>query len=147
MRQLSSIGGRCARGRPTGGRRIFVPAVMVIVALTMMLTLTACGGGGGTSGDPQPSAALSGNWQFTMAPLGDGNQNDPTFGPGLMGGFLLQNNDGSVTGQAVYSLTSTAPNSAVCNAGSAALTNATISGTTVSLTYVAGTPSNNITFT
>jgi hypothetical protein len=124
-----------------------VPAVMVIVALTMMLTLTACGGGGGTSGDPQPSAALSGNWQFTMAPLGDGNQNDPTFGPGLMGGFLLQNNDGSVTGQAVYSLTSTAPNSAVCNAGSAALTNATISGTTVSLTYVAGTPSNNITFT
>jgi hypothetical protein len=141
MRQLPSICGRYAAWRDGKCRRVFLSAVAVII----MMTLTACGGGG--SSDPQQSAVLSGNWQFTIAPLSDGNQSDPTFGPGLLGGFLLQNEDGSYTGQAVYSLTSSSSNSAVCNAGTAALTNATISGTTVTLTYVAGTPSNNITFT
>lgn len=150
MRQLLSICGRYAAGRDGNGLGVFRLTVVVIIAVIMTMMLSACGGGG-ASGDPPPSAGLSGNWQFTMAPLTDGNQNDPTFGPGLMGGFLLQNHDGSVTGQAVYSLTlftSSVPNpNGACNAGSATLTNATISGTTVSLTYMAGTPSNNITFT
>ncbi len=131
-----------ASGRFAHGRR----ALLLAIALIIMMTMFAACGGGGTSGNPQPSATLSGNWQFTMAPLSDGNQNDPTFGPGLMGGFLLQNNDGSATGQAVYSLTSSAANSLPCNSGSATLTDYKIDGTTVSLTYMAGTPTNNITF-
>jgi hypothetical protein len=123
---------------------IALPATLLITTGIMMMT--ACGGTG-SSTDPQQGATLSGNWQFTMAPLSDGNQNDPTFGPGLLGGFLLQNNDGSITGQAVYSLTSSAPNQQVCNAGTATLTSATVTGSTVTLTYMAGSSTNNVTFT
>jgi hypothetical protein len=49
--------------------------------------------------------SFAGNWQFTMAPQADGNSSDPTFSGGLQGGFLLQSN-GTITGQTVYSITS-----------------------------------------
>ncbi len=125
------------------------PGILLLATTLIMIVvvMTACGGGGGGSSDPQQNATLSGNWQFTMAPLSDGNQGDPTFGPGLLGGFLLQNSDGSITGQAVYSLTSSAGNSQVCNAGTAPLTSSTVNGSTVTLTYTAGSSTNNVTFT
>jgi hypothetical protein len=107
----------------------------------MTIILSACGGG--TSGGSQQSATLSGNWQFTMAPQTDGNNNDPTFSGGLLGGFLLQNN-GSVTGQTVYSITSS--KTGLCNSGSAPVT-ITISGQNVTITEVAGTQTFTLTGT
>ncbi|MGA7558411.1 MAG: choice-of-anchor D domain-containing protein [Terriglobales bacterium] len=106
-----------------------------VIAIAMMLS--ACGGSG-ASGGSQPSGTLSGNWQFTVF------QNpDPKYPAnqlyGLQGGFLLQTN-GSVAGQAVYSVSNlNSQNVAqVCNAGSAAITG-TMTGSTVSFTAVAGT--------
>jgi hypothetical protein len=96
--------------------------------------LSACGGGG-TSGNGQNVASLSGNWQFTVA-----SPSDQSFLGGLQGGFLLQNN-GSITGGAVYSVSLPAQsggNPIVCNSGSAPITG-TVTGQNVSLTAVAGT--------
>ncbi|MGB7331895.1 MAG: hypothetical protein WBD25_10930, partial [Terriglobales bacterium] len=108
----------------------------------MTIILSACGGG--TSSGSQQSATLSGNWQFSMAPQTDGNNNDPTFSGGLLGGFLLQNNN-SVTGQTVYSVTSSSQ-TAPCNSGSAPVA-VTISGQNVTITEVAGTQTFTLTGT
>jgi hypothetical protein len=80
-----------------------------------------------------------GNWQFTMAPQTDGNPDDPTFGGGLLGGFLLQSN-GSITGQMVYSVTSSIadPGTGACNSGSAPV-NVVLNGQNVAITQIAGT--------
>ncbi len=140
MRQLS-ICGRCAAWRDGKCRRVFPPAVAVIV----MMALTACGGGG-TSGDPQQSAGLSGNWQFTMTPQTDGNSSDPTFSGGLQGGFLLQNGS-SITGQLVYAITSSSISSTgPCNSGSAPVT-VMVSGQSLTITETAGTQSYTLTGT
>lgn len=117
-------------GRYANGLRVLLFATTII----MTTILSACGGG--TSGGSQQSATLSGNWQFTMAPQTDGNNNDPTFSGGLLGGFLLQN-DGSVMGQTVYSVTSSITQTP-CNSGSAPVT-VTISGQNVTIAEVAGT--------
>ena len=110
-------------------------ALLAFVAITMMtLSLAACGG---SSSNSQGSATLSGNWQFTLTPQTDGNPKDPTFNGGLEGGFLLQN-DGSASGQVVYSITSSASAPGPCNSGSTPVT-VTISGQNVTLTAVAGT--------
>jgi hypothetical protein len=101
------------------------------------LWLAACGGGSG-SGGAQPSAPLSGNWQFTVAPPAD-----HSFSGGLQGGFLLQKN-GSVSGAAEYSVST--PSLGPCNSGSAPISG-TLSGQTVSLTAVAGTQSFSLTGT
>ncbi len=116
--------------------RVSVFAAAVII----MMALSACGAGS-ASGDVPQSATLSGNWQFTMA-----SPNAPTGTVyGLQGGFLLQAN-GSVTGQAVYSVSNVQNNQpVVCNSGTATVSG-TLSGQTVTLTVVAGTPSNNTTF-
>jgi len=115
-----------------------------ILLLASMMTLSACGGG--TSTPQQQSAMLSGNWQFTMA------NPDPTIPPGtqygLQGGFLLQKN-GSVTGQAVYSLSGKSLINgawAVCDSGSATITGM-ISGQTVNLTAAAGSQTFSLTGT
>lgn len=105
----------------------------------MIMTLTACGSGG-ASGDPQQSTGLSGNWQFKVF-----RNPDPNYPPnqpyGLQGGFLLENN-GSVTGQAVYSVYDTQNGQpVVCNSGSATITGTTTNGQTV-LTAAAGTQSS-----
>jgi len=100
------------------------------------MMFSACGGGSAGS-DPQQPATLAGNWQFSMS------NPDPTYPSnqvyGLEGGFLLQKN-GSVTGQAVYSVSGISESNGqwtVCNAGSATITG-TVSGQTVNLTTVAG---------
>jgi hypothetical protein len=127
--------------RAKGPRFLLVAATLITIATV----LSACGGSAASSGS-QPSGALSGNWQFTMAPQTDGNPNDPTFNGGLQGGFLLQNN-GSASGQTVYSVTSSASASGLpCNSGSAPVA-VTISGQTVTLTEVAGTQTFTLTGT
>lgn len=114
-------------------RRYFTSSWTLLLAAPI-ITLSACGGS--SSSAPKQSASLAGNWQFTMTKQTDGNPNDPTFGPGLQGGFLLQNTGSSVTGQAVYSVQSSSSISP-CNSGSAAITATTTGGQTV-LTAVAG---------
>src|ERR1700677_4826440 len=117
------------------GQSANVPLALLFSATILMtIILSACGGG--TSGSSQQSATLSGNWQFTMAPQTDGNNNDPTFNGGLQGGFLLQNNN-SATGQTVYSITSSASQTP-CNSGSAPVT-VPISRSSITLTAVGGT--------
>ena len=120
--------------------RVSLFAAAVIVAVMIIMALSACGGSGAASDVPQ-GATLSGNWQFTMA-----SPNAPTGTVyGLQGGFLLQAN-GSVTGQAVYSISNVQNDQAVvCNSGTATVSGS-LSGQTVTLTVVAGTPSNNTTF-
>ena len=119
------------------GVRVVLLATSVILIITMM---AACGGSGSSTSTPQ-SATLAGNWQFTVFANPDPNYpaTTPPAPYGLEGGFLLQTN-GSVTGQAVYSVSNiyakTVPLQ-VCNAGSATVTG-TLSNQTVKLTYVAG---------
>jgi hypothetical protein len=62
---------------------------------------------------------------------------------GLQGGFLLQNN-GAVTGQAVYTISNA--NLAVCDSGTAPITG-TVSGQTITLTAAAGTQTFSLTGT
>ncbi len=117
---------------------------LLAAAIGVSIMLSACGGTR-SSGDPQPSATLSGNWQFTMAPQTDGNPNDATFSGGLQGGFLLQNND-SASGQTVYSVTSSTFPAGPCNGGSAPIA-VKISGQNITLTEVAGTQTFTLTGT
>jgi hypothetical protein len=108
--------------------------------LLSTLLFSSCGGG--SSSSPQQSAALSGNWQFTMVNTSDltnGNQGNS----GLRGGFLLQNN-GAVTGEVVYSNTLVTSLQGPCNSGSAPITG-TISGQTISLTATAGSQTYSLT--
>ena len=116
-------------------RRCVTSLWVLLFAGTMLLS--GCGG----SSRAQPPAALSGNWQFTVA-----NPSDQSFQGGLQGGFLLQS-AGSVTGGAVYSVSLPAQgggNPTICNSGSAPITG-TVSGQNVTLTAVAG--SQTFTFT
>jgi hypothetical protein len=120
--------------------------VALLAALTLTLTLMLCAcGGGGASSEQQTSvsATLAGNWQFTMAPQTNGSST--TFSGGLQGGFLLQSN-GSITGQTVYSITSSTSTTGPCNSGSAPVTVA-ISGQNVTVTEVAGTQTFTLTGT
>jgi hypothetical protein len=126
-------------GRYVNGLRV----VLLTTIVMMMVVFSACGGG--TSGSSQQSGTLSGNWQFTMAPQTDGNNNDPIFSGGLLGGFLLQNNN-SAAGQTVYSVTSSISSTGPCNSGSAPVT-VTISGQNVTITEVAGTQTFTLTGT
>jgi hypothetical protein len=117
---------------------------LLLALLAVATMLPSCGGGASSSGSQQ-SATLSGNWQFTMAPQTDGNSGDPTFSGGLQGGFLLQNN-GSITGQTVYSVTSSTSTTGPCNSGSAPVA-VTASGQNVTITEVAGTQTFTLTGT
>jgi hypothetical protein len=134
---------------PMGARRYAKGSRGLLLATTVIMlgALLACGGSG--SGEPQQSASLSGNWQFTMAPQTDGNSGDPTFTGGLQGGFLLQNAgaaSGSASGQTVYSVTSSTSATGPCNSGSAAAA-VTISGQNVTITEAAGTQNFTLTGT
>ena len=107
---------------------------LLIALLAAAMLLSGCSGGA-SNADPQPSATLSGNWQFTVAAPSDGS-----YSGGLQGGFLLQSSS-SVTGAAIYSVSAAniqPPLTNPCNSGSAPLTG-TLTGQNVSLTAVAGT--------
>jgi hypothetical protein len=117
------------------GRTNGLPILLLAAAAIMLFVLSACGGGGSASGGSGNSTSLSGNWQFALSP-----PPDASFSGGVQGGFLLQNN-GSVTGAAVYSVSAAKiqpPLTNPCNSGSAPITG-TISGQSVTLTAVAGT--------
>src|SRR5579862_6557385 len=108
--------------------------VAALVAALALILLSGCGGSS-TTGQSQISGQLAGNWQFTMsAPT------DNSFLGGLQGGFLLQNNDGSVTGQLTYAISLPASSSSsvptLCNSGSAPVTG-NVNGQTVTLTATA----------
>ncbi len=111
-----------------------------ILLLAGTILLSACGGN--SSSDPQQSGTLSGNWQFTMTNPDATDQNPPLPAGtlyGLQGGFLLDNN-GAVTGQAVYSISGIDISTtlwAICDSGSAQITG-TVSGQTVNLKAAAG---------
>ena len=115
-------------------------ALVTIVVTTIMPS--ACGSSGASGNTPQ-SAALSGNWQFTMAPQTDGISSDPTFSGGLQGGFLLQDSS-SVTGQLVYSITSSTSSTGPCNSGSAPVT-VMVSGQNVTITEAAASQTYTLT--
>lgn len=120
--------------------------ILVSVPVIATMTLSACGGKS-SSTSSQSSATLQGNWQFTMAHQTDGNSSDPTFSGGLLGGFLLQSN-GTITGQTVYSVTSSAavPGAGACNGGSAPA-NVVLNGQNVTITEVAGSQTYTLTGT
>ena len=108
--------------------------VAALVAAMALILLSGCGGSS-TTGQSQISGQLAGNWQFTMsAPT------DNSFLGGLQGGFLLQNNDGSLTGQLTYAISLPASSSSsvptLCNSGSAPVTG-NVNGQTVTLTATA----------
>ena len=111
-------------------RGVLQKSLLLLVSAAALM-LSACGGN--SSGGSQQNAQLSGNWQFTQ-PFD------------LQGGFLLQTN-GSVTGQAVYSISNVqSGQTVVCNSGTATLIQGSITGQTVSLTFMAGSPTNNTTY-
>jgi len=105
----------------------------------LILVLSGCGGSGSSSSSAAGSnAQVAGNWQFTLT----STQPTPPFSDNLQGGFLLQK-DGSLTGQAVYSITLPSQSGTpTCDSGSANVTG-TVSGQNVSLTAVGG----SVTFT
>jgi len=145
MRRLTNLrilGGESVYRRERGGTggvvTLFAAILMVVVVLP------GCGGGG-TAGDPPKNGTLAGNWQFTMAAQTDGVPGDPTFTGGIEGGFLLQSN-GSVTGQMVYSVTSSTSVTGACNSGSAPLS-ITVSSQNVVITQIAGTQTYTLTGT
>ena len=118
---------------PSGALTNFL--CVFVAAFTVMLS--ACGSSS-SSGQQQINIPLAGNWQFLMS-----NTPAVTPGSGLQGGFLLEKNDGTITGTIAYSVTrpgETTP----CNHGSATVTG-TIHGRDVSFTAVA--PSQTFTFT
>lgn len=119
------------------GTKVKSPLLFLLASL---MVLTACGGG--SSNQAPSSAALAGNWQFTMA-----TPSDNSFQGGVQGGFLLQNN-GNVTGGVTYSISlppqQTGGASTLCNSGSAPMTG-TVNGQGVSLTAVAGTQTFTLT--
>lgn len=100
----------------------------LLILLAGVLALSGCAGRN-SNNSSQNGGQMAGNWQFTMTP-----PLDQSFTGGPQGGFLLQNNDGSLTGQFTYSVSTAA--SPLCNSGSAPVTG-TISGQTVTLTVAA----------
>jgi len=111
-------------------RTNFAKKLGILFLAAVIPLLTACGGGRLAGTQPIP-LTLSGNWQFTMAPPGDGS-----FLGGIEGGFMLQTGD-SVQGGATYSVF--LPGLlAPCNTGSATVSGS-LSGQAVTLTAVAGT--------
>jgi len=115
-------------GKPKGAFERCLPLLGTVIIMTM--ALSACGGG--SSSAPQQSATLSGNWQYSMTSAANSSVSG-----GLQGGFLLQNN-GSVTGAAVFSMVSqTQSGPAICDSGSAPVTGM-LNGQNVMLTAAAG---------
>lgn len=111
-------------------RTLRLPSLFLFAALIL---LSACGGKS-SNNDSQNTGALAGNWQFTVAA-----PSDNSFQGGIQGGFLLQSNDGTVTGSVVYAVYLPAQSGGaptLCNSGSAPVTGI-LNGQAVTLTAVA----------
>jgi len=115
----------------------------VAFALSLLSFAVLAGCGGSSSTPPTNSQPLSKNWQLTMAPQVDG-QNNPIFTGGLTGGFLQQKGN-SVTGSLAYLIVPTGA-TGPCAAG-AAVAAGTVNGQTVTLTVVAGAQTFTLTGT
>lgn len=120
---------RARKGQCGAALCLHKTAALVLLA-TALIVLSSCGGSSSNLTQPQASGQLAGNWQFTMSPPVDNS-----FIGGPQGGFLLQNNDGTLTGSVGYAISNGQP-PAVCNSGAAAVTGS-VSGQTVTLTVVA----------
>lgn len=131
--RTSELARRCASSWIISKHVLFFSATMMAIIL-----LSACSGTNSSS-TSQSNTTLQGNWQFTMAAQTDGNSSDPTFSGGLLGGFLLESN-GAITGQTVYSVTSSnaVPSTGACNSGSAPVS-VVLNGQSVTITEIAGT--------
>jgi len=113
--------------------------------LILAIALTILGCGGGSSNPATNNSPIAGNWQFTLTPptgtpppfSGDPSASSPS--SVLQGGFLVVQN-GSITGQAVFSIwvTSQAGSLTECNSGTATITG-TVGTQTVNLTATVGT--------
>lgn len=133
--------------RPTRRAKVESFALAWDLRLSLVLLLASTSflmGCGSTRSNASQSVTVAGNWQFNMtAP------SDNSFSGGMQGGFLVQNN-GSVTGQVVYSIFLPPQQSggipALCNGGSAPVTGS-IQGQNVTLTAVAGNQSFALTGT
>jgi hypothetical protein len=122
-----------------GGFANYLCALLLGVTLLML-----AGCSSSSSSSTSQNSSLAGNWQFLMT---NPDQTPPSQGGpptgtqyGLQGGFLLQSG-GTVTGQAVYSISGNPTGGGsswdVCDSGSAQITG-TISGQTVNLTVATG---------
>ncbi len=120
MRTLAASKNRARRGENCNAPKFCGAAAngVLLLLLAGTLLLSACSGNP-TAAVPDPTVTLSGNWQFTMSPQVD-SQNQVQFLGGLDGGFLLQSN-GNVTGATSYAvLPPGLPYP--CNSGSATIT-------------------------
>lgn len=124
-----------AAGKESGPAKVLwlrmrFPQALFIVLICGLVILSGCGGG--SSQPPgNSSGAVSGNWQFTMAPPPDNS-----FQGGIQGGFLVQSK-GAVSGQLAYSITLPSQPGTFCNSGSASVTG-NVNGQNVTITAVAG---------
>ena len=118
-----------------------VNAILPLVLVSLII-LSGCGGGSPSSDPSRTGGQLAGNWQFTMSP-----PSDNSFVGGMQGGFLLQNNKGSLTGQVTYAVSLPPSGGAalptLCNGGSAPVTG-TLNGQNVTLTARAGPQTFNL---
>ena len=121
---------KLCRSMQSSCRKVKLSSLFLSAAL---FALSACGGKS-SNNDAQNTGTLAGNWQFALA-----TPSDNSFQGGIQGGFLLQNNDGTVTGSVVYAVYLPAQSGGVptlCNSGSAPVTGS-LNGQAVTLTAVA----------
>src|SRR5450432_707712 len=107
---------RAIAGRAEGRYSFLPPRRAAYLSVLLFGGIILLAGCGSSSGGPQTSATLSGNWQFNMAA-----PQDQSFLGGIQGGFLLDNS-GSINGAAVYSVSLPSQSGGVpilCNSGSA----------------------------
>ena len=134
---LSDI--RCHRSGQLQTRQSKLGVLVLWAGLSL---LSACGSAR-TSSPTQAAGTLAGNWQFTMSPPADNS-----FSGGMQGGFLLQRN-GSITGQAAYSVFLPAQaggSPTLCSSGSAMVTGA-VQGQGFTLAALAGAQAFTLTGT
>ena len=103
------------------------------LVISFCVTLAACGGGSYST--VSQNAQISGNWEFSTLSPGS------SFTGGLQGGFLTEQN-GSISGQVVYSVSISAI-TGPCDSGTATVTG-TVSGQNVTLNAVGGNPQTGL---